>query len=89
MESEHETMGTKISLDGIVKRGAEDTKFRARILKDLDGTLRAEGYELEPEDRETLEEYCRVVSAMTEEELQKAIHDFFAAGSSAKKAACC
>lgn len=74
-------------LETVIQRAGEDEAFRKSLLADPDATLRGAALALSEDDRAVLDEYCRVASSMTEEELANAIKDFLTASKQGRLAA--
>ncbi len=60
-------------LTELVNRGLDDEDFRGRMLQDPEGTLEAEGYQLEEEELAAVRDFHQQVSGVPEGELDEAI----------------
>jgi hypothetical protein len=58
-------------LAGLVDRAMTDSDFRRRAITDLDGTLAANGYELQPDELEAVREFHGQVAGKSETEVQE------------------
>ena len=58
-------------LAGLVDRAMTDADFRRQAITDLDGTLAANGYELQPDELEAVREFHGQVAGKSEAEVQE------------------
>lgn len=54
----------------IIKRTTEDEEFRQRLVSDLEGTLKAEGYKLTSEEMDAAREFHGQYAGMDDKALQ-------------------
>lgn len=59
----------------LVDRAMSDEEFRRRAQADPEGTLRAEGFDLNDEELSAVKEFQEQVAGLSDEELQRAIAD--------------
>ena len=59
----------------LVDRAMSDEEFRRRAHEDPEGTLRAEGFELNDDELSAVKEFQQQVAGLSDEELQRAIAD--------------
>jgi hypothetical protein len=58
-------------LAGLVDKAMTDAEFRRSAVADLDGTLAAHGYELQPDELEAVREFHGQVAGKSEAEVQE------------------
>jgi hypothetical protein len=58
-------------LAGLVDRAMTDADFRRQAITDLDGTLAANGYELQPDELEAVREFHGQVAGKSDAEVQQ------------------
>jgi hypothetical protein len=58
-------------LAGLVDRAMTDQDFRRSAVADLDGTLAANGYELQPDELEAVREFHGQVAGKSEAEVEE------------------
>jgi hypothetical protein len=57
-------------LASLVDRAMTDSEFRQQAITDLDGTLAAHGYELQPDELDAVREFHGQVAGKSEAEVQ-------------------
>jgi hypothetical protein len=62
-------------LANLVDRAMTDADFRRRAADDLDGTLEAEGFRLEPDELAAVREFHTQAAGKSDQELESAIVD--------------
>jgi hypothetical protein len=67
-------------LSSLIDRALSDEEFRHKAQRDLEGTLREYGYELEPDELEAVREFHGEVASHSPEELEAAIVDRASSG---------
>ena len=60
-------------LAGLVDKAMTDADFRRSAMTDLEGTLAAHGYDLEPEELEAVREFHGQVAGKSEAEVQEVL----------------
>ena len=63
------------TLSDLIERARTDRDFRDRTVADLEGTLKAEGYELSEDELAAAREMHRQAQRMSDEELDAALTD--------------
>jgi hypothetical protein len=58
-------------LAGLVDKAMTDPEFRRQAVADLDGTLAAHGYELQPDELEAVRDFHGQVAGKSEAEVQE------------------
>jgi hypothetical protein len=58
-------------LTSLVDRAMTDSEFRRNAITDLDGTLAAHGYELQPDELEAVREFHGQVAGKSEAEVEE------------------
>jgi hypothetical protein len=60
-------------LAGLVDKAMTDADFRRSAMTDLEGTLAAHGYDLEPDELEAVREFHGQVAGKSEAEVQEVL----------------